>query len=82
MSRLSFGIRVVVYFSGGGNMKGQVYRDVVVMPGTKMSEYLASKNPEDQKKAKRLHEFCRKAEACCYRNPEYSELRKHYKDVV
>ena len=82
MSRLSFGIRAVVYFSLGDVMKGQVYRDVVVMPGTKMSEYLASKSPEDQKKAKRLHEFCRKAGACCYRNPEYSELRKHYSDVV
>lgn len=58
------------------------YKGVVVMNGTKMAELLASKNPEDQKKAKRLHEFCVKAEACNYKNPVYSELRKHYSDVV
>lgn len=63
-------------------MKGKIYKNVLVMPGTKMYELLESKNPEDQKKAKRLYEFCFKAEACFYSNPEYANLRAQFKDIL
>lgn len=54
----------------------------MVMQGTKTYDLLCSKDPADQKKAKRMMEFCRKAESCYYANPEYSKLRQEFKDVL
>lgn len=59
-----------------------MYHGTMVMQGTKLYELLQSKKPEDQKAAKRLHEFCDKAYACGYQLPEYTKLREQYKDVV
>lgn len=56
--------------------------DVKVMAGTRTFELLESKKPEDQKAAKRLMEFTRKAEACCYERAAYTKLRNDFKDVV
>ena len=56
--------------------------NVVVMPGTRTFDFLESKDPQDQKKAKQLVDFCFKAAACGYEAGEMVKLRQQYKDVV
>lgn len=66
----------------GEMMAFKMVGNVMVMAGTRTYDLLESKAPDAQKKAKRLMEFCRKAEACYYANPEYSKLRQQFKDVL
>lgn len=58
------------------------YQGTFVAPGSKLFELLDSKNPEDQRRAKRLHEFCTKAANCGYVLTEMQKLREYYSDVV
>lgn len=60
----------------------KLYKGVWVAPNTKSFELLESKEQEDQKKAKRLHEFCHKASACFYEYKAIAALRAEYSDVV
>lgn len=62
--------------------KFKLVRGVKVMSGTKTFELLDSKDPADHKKAKRLMEFCDKAEACFYEVNTLRKLREEYSDVI
>lgn len=63
-------------------MKHLVVGDTRVMEGSKSYELLTSKDPEDQKKGKRLLEFTRKAAACYYELAKMDKLRAEFKDVL
>ena len=53
-----------------------------VMAGTRTFDLLESKKPEDQKAARRMMEFTRKAESCNYELSSYTKLRNEFKDVL
>jgi len=55
---------------------------VRLMPGSRAYELMQSKNPADHKMAKRLQEYCRKAEACFYEYHAVQKLRKEFQDVL
>jgi len=57
-------------------------RDTKVLKGTRTYELLESNKPEDQKTAKRLMEFARKAESCFYDLDTCRKLRKEFADVL
>ena len=54
----------------------------MVMQGSRAYELLESKDPKDHKLAKRLMEYCDKAEKCGYEYAALQKLRKEYQDVV
>ena len=56
--------------------------ELKVMDGTRAFELLDSKKPEDQKTAKRLMEFTRKAENSFYVYETMQKLRNEFKDVM
>lgn len=55
---------------------------VKVMSGARTYELLMSKKPEDLKTAKRLGDYCHKAEACFYDLKTVQQLRQEYSDVL
>lgn len=62
--------------------KFKMVGDVKVMQGTKVYELLESKDPAAPKQVKRLMEYSRKAEACCYDWATLQKLRKEFQDVM
>ena len=56
--------------------------EVKLMPGSRAYELMQSKNPADHKLAKRLMEYCRKADACNYEYQALQKLRNEFKDVL
>ena len=52
------------------------------MSGTKQFELMESSKPEDQKAAKRLRDYCFKAEAAFYEYSAVQALRKQFWDVL
>lgn len=59
-----------------------VFQGTELLPGSRVRELLESKDPSDQKKAKRLHEYARKASACNYDYETVQKLRKEFNDVL
>lgn len=57
----------------------KIFNGYVVMPGCKIHDLLES---NDQAKAKRLSDYCRKAYDVCYEYKEICKLRNEYKDVL
>lgn len=62
--------------------KYKMVNGVMVMHGSRAYELLESKDPKDHKLAKRLMEYCDKAEKCGYEYAALQKLRKEYADVV
>jgi hypothetical protein len=56
--------------------------EVKLMPGSRAYELQRSRDPKDQKMAKRLMEYCRKAEAANYDWATVLKLRKEFNDVL
>jgi hypothetical protein len=63
-------------------MGSKMVGDVRVMDGTRAMDLLNSKEPTDQRVAKRLMEYCRKAESANYDYSTIQKLRNEFKDVV
>lgn len=63
-------------------MKPLQVGDTEVQPNSRCYELLTSKEPEDQKKGRRLLEFTRKAAAAGYELSAVEKLRKEFKDVL
>ena len=63
-------------------MENLAVDEVKVMEGSRTFALLKSKDPEDQKKAKRLLAYSRKCEKACYRADIVQKLREEYKDVI
>lgn len=60
----------------------KVYQGTIVQPGSQLWDALESNKPEDQKKAKRMHEYTTKAAACFYEHSAIAKLRVEYADVI
>lgn len=59
--------------------KSKLFNGYVVMPGCKIHDLLEA---NDQAKAKRLSDYCRKAEAVYYEYKAICKLRSEFKDVL